>query len=884
MTTTEILGDDGTFVHLKAGLVVWVLGLILLTLSPVSHAQCQPGWLPAGQMPGVDGFVNAIVYLPNGDLIAGGDFGTAGSVAVNHIARWDGTAWMPLDASVGQGYSGSVTSLAVSPNGDLFAGGDFTAGTPGYYSNRVARWAGDHWDPLGPGLNARVSVLAAMPNGDIIAGGEFYATGGGAAPASYIARWNGSAWSQLGTGMNAPVRALLVLPNGDLIAAGDFTAAGGNSAGHIARWDGATWTTLGLGADNRVRALARMPNGDIIAGGTFTAAGGSAIRSMARWNGTTWAQVGEGLSGSGFADVYSLVVMPDGDLFAGGAFTTNGAVPVHDIARWDGTTWSSLGSGIATTYQYDYYPIAATLAVSPSGNLAVGGRFTLAGGAAAAQVASWDGAGWSSLGDPAVPGASAFNNSVYALTSLHNGDLIAGGDFTIAGGVAANKVARWTGSGWAAIGSGINGRVYALTEMPNGDLIAGGSFGAAGGVSAHGIARWDGSSWAPFGSGMNNDVRALAVMPNGDLIAGGRFSTAGGVPANGVARWNGITWAPLGTGVPGQYPYVFELAVLPNGALVAMSAYDINRWYGASWGGLSGSLGDAPSTFTVLPNGDIVAAPYTNGSAAGALRRWSNAPWSDFTSPIVGRASSLAVAPRGDLIAGGTFATAGGVQVNSIARWDGTSWNPLGSGIGGRYSEVKALAFMSDGTLAVGGTFLTAGGSLSTYFARYSFDGGVPSILTGPASIQACAATEVSFSVRALGAAPLTYAWRKDSTPIDPELNPSAATDTLVLANIQPFDTGSFDCIVTGPCGIAASSVATLTVLPAYARACGGLGCDRDLNRDGNADQGDIDYLINVVAGADNPTNIDADFNHDGNVDQSDIDALLNVIAGGACP
>ncbi len=60
--------------------------------------------------------------------------------------------------------------------------------------------------------------------------------------------------------------------------------------------------------------------------------------------------------------------------------------------------------------------------------------------------------------------------------------------------------------------------------------------------------------------------------------------------------------------------------------------------------------------------------------------------------------------------------------------------------------------------------------------------------------------------------------------------------------------------------------------------------CDPDVNQDGNADQGDVDYIINVIAGGDNPTGIDPDFNLDGNADQGDIDALVNVIAGGACP
>lgn len=60
--------------------------------------------------------------------------------------------------------------------------------------------------------------------------------------------------------------------------------------------------------------------------------------------------------------------------------------------------------------------------------------------------------------------------------------------------------------------------------------------------------------------------------------------------------------------------------------------------------------------------------------------------------------------------------------------------------------------------------------------------------------------------------------------------------------------------------------------------------CNPDVNQDGNVDQGDIDYLINVVAGAENFTGVDPDFNQDGNADQGDVDALLNVVAGGECP
>jgi len=39
-----------------------------------------------------------------------------------------------------------------------------------------------------------------------------------------------------------------------------------------------------------------------------------------------------------------------------------------------------------------------------------------------------------------------------------------------------------------------------------------------------------------------------------------------------------------------------------------------------------------------------------------------------------------------------------------------------------------------------------------------------------------------------------------------------------------------------------------------------------------------------VISGGGNITGMDPDFNHDGNADQGDVDALITVIAGGDCP
>jgi len=75
--------------------------------------------------------------------------------------------------------------------------------------------------------------------------------------------------------------------------------------------------------------------------------------------------------------------------------------------------------------------------------------------------------------------------------AVYGGGLIAGGDFSSVGGAGAKCIARWDGTRWQALGTGMNSYVYALSVY-NGELIAGGGFASAGSVSASGIAAWDG--------------------------------------------------------------------------------------------------------------------------------------------------------------------------------------------------------------------------------------------------------------------------------------------------------------------------------------------------------------------------------------------------------
>jgi hypothetical protein len=152
--------------------------------------------------------------------------------------------------------------------------------------------------------------------------------------------------------------------------------------------------------------------------------------------------------------------------------------------------------------------------VDGSGNLYIGGSFTWAGAVNANQVVKWDGSSWSALG-------SGINDVVLAL-AVSGSDLYAGGRFTMAGGKAATNIAKWDGSSWSALGPGISYYMVCALAVSGSDLFAGGDFRTEDGTST-GIARWNGNSWCALGSGIGESgslVKALAVSGS-DLYAGG---------------------------------------------------------------------------------------------------------------------------------------------------------------------------------------------------------------------------------------------------------------------------------------------------------------------------------------------------------------------------
>ena len=98
-------------------------------------------------------------------------------------------------------------------------------------------------------------------------------------------------------------------------------------------------------------------------------------------------------------------------------------------------------------------------------------------------------------------------------------------------------------------GRGWTPSVHALAINSSGNLYAGGKFyNPPGAWTVNRIAKWNGTSWSALGSGMNKYVNALVFDSASNLYAGGDFTTAGGVSANRIARWNDTSVLALGNG------------------------------------------------------------------------------------------------------------------------------------------------------------------------------------------------------------------------------------------------------------------------------------------------------------------------------------------------
>lgn len=444
---------------------------------------------------------------------------------------------------------------------------------------------------------------------------------------------------------------------------------------------------------------------ELVVAGALVLAGDQPVQTVALWDGTSFRPLAPsqtfttGPCGAGglCAPKINVLTTFQGELIAAGRFTVGPFAPPRfdlNIARWTGSAWEALGSGLAPNA--DMGLPFDVLAVAPWQSslvaLATDGTYVLNQGV------------WSRLSGPS-------NVPPFDLLSF-NGELFRAGQFAGASEEADQAVQRWNGSAWEGVwlpfdraegadlfvfGNELHAVVFDLppTSFPVGTRVV----------------KWlGGRQWESVGSTLAANRPRLASLGADLFVYGELFGTQSGIPARGIMRLAGEDWEPIGVPLPSAAPGLLGVpraaAVLENelilgGQFSLAGATPVNNivgWDGQEWRSLvsDGSNGGIGALTT---NGDAAYAlggfSVIEGVAANRVARFRNGAWEPLSDGFAAGGASLA--PFGDSVALGT----GDGAFARVFTFDGVQWNQLGQDLfSGGFLTTAYVQALDDGLYA----------------------------------------------------------------------------------------------------------------------------------------------------------------------------------------
>jgi trimeric autotransporter adhesin len=690
-------------------LILLSLALALLPSAQPAVAQTYT-WLPTfGGYPGADAAVWTFHEHDDGSgpaLYMGGDFKSVAGYPASGIAKWDGVRWSTLHHGVSTTPSGSwtkgVRALITHDDGSgaaLYVGGHFQTNMTVPEGRNLVRWNGSSWSLLQLGKYPNDSVEAFVVHDDgtgaaLYLGGKFTSIGNAGAY-NRVAKWTGTEYQPLGHGLHGDVTALAsfqTMSERYVIAAGEFhwtagaPATPGKYIPFIAKWDGHDWHPVGSpirpkpsasvprlwsawyqGQRSRPTLLFRFP------GGVHT---GFVPGSVIAWDGSSWSNFG---SSSALA-ASAVSVFDDGNgerVYVGSSTTATSGVFRRDDSGW--TKVAHVANNIQALH-------VSGLGSKPTTWIGTG-SWTVPG-LPKRGVETWDG----SDGLDTKPIAKGVDGKVLALaTTTESGSPVvyAGGEFRAAGGMVVDRVAKWTNGKWAPLASGFKSDCIALAMFDDGageKLYASETVGVQ---APSGLRRWDGQSWSTVPGGA-----ATPAMHVHDHGSGPRLHI-GTMP---VRAYDGAAWTTLGASgwAFSPWPGIAAFATFDDGAgpkLYAAGGFTqvegtpmrgVIRWNGTAWEQV-GALNNYTRSLVVHDDGSgpaLYVGGFFNKSGSETVRyiaKWDGSAWVSVGTigSIVETLLSVTTPEGPRLIAGGDFVTADGKQARNLAMWDGTEWWPM---------------------------------------------------------------------------------------------------------------------------------------------------------------------------------------------------------------
>jgi len=522
---------------------------------------------------------NAVAVAGDGSFLLGGNGGqrSGNLMKLNSDGTTTGSA-ATFNANIGSTLDGAVNAIVVLSNGQIVVGGEFTGLLKMFNPDGTTTGTAATFNTNVTGLldfvYQGVLGLQRLSDNSIVVGGDFtgklkLVNSDGTTTGS-AATFNGNVGTTLGTTLYDYVNKMVVTTDGSIIAAGNFTTRNNtyglrkfNANGTTDGSAGAFNTEVGLGVPAAVRAIVLdEANGAITIGGEaspyvrrFNLNGTSTGATTSSFNAAMTTRNWSGPAFSLFANSDGSVIIAgdggdvqkfnlDGSLTGAAAtFNTNSpyttrvmsmvSVPgggyllgggIYDgVGRLntDGST-----TGAAGTFNLNINGLIGSevdAAVSFQGGILLGGYFD-----GNLRMINEDGSYTGAAASFNTNVGSAVGGQVRAIKVLANGKVLVGGNFT-------NRIKMFNADGTSTgaattfntnVASALNGAVNAIAELADGSVVVGGSFtnklkmfnadGTTTGVAA--------TFNTNVGSALDGTVKAVEVLDNGSVVVGGEFA------------------------------------------------------------------------------------------------------------------------------------------------------------------------------------------------------------------------------------------------------------------------------------------------------------------------------------------------------------------------
>ncbi|MBT2556417.1 T9SS type A sorting domain-containing protein [Hymenobacter sp. ISL-91] len=388
-------------------------------------------------------------------------------------------------------------------------------------------------------------------------------------------------------------------------------------------------------------------------------------------------------------------VLANGEVLAGGSFTSYGELPQASVLRLSGATAQAL-PGFRPVL--DEPGTVTSVAQQADGRLLIGGRFWELNGGSVNNLARLR-----SDGSPdATFAPTSTNGPIEKVLVLSDGRIVVSGRFTKSGNLSTVLVARLLTNGQedtsfkvpGTLFSAISSRVVALAEHTDGAILIGGASLSPSITSIVYRLLADGSLDQGYAQKVEGQLggylQAIGVLPDGRHYVAGFINRAGTTPAGGIVRLRADgsrdeTFVPATTGGG----TIWQLAVQPdNKVLIGGRFYSYNNIVRPNIARLNpdgsvdesfdanqadGSGSSLVRDLELQPNGKVLVA--ADNQEDGYLHRLNADGTVDasflgyelYNSSV----TDLLVQTDGRLVTAGAFTQVGGQPRTSLARLTG---------------------------------------------------------------------------------------------------------------------------------------------------------------------------------------------------------------------